>query len=63
MQHNSAKAEGCVDDDVRTDGLRKDWGFRVSTWSVDTLTGRAGELIEALADREVDVACIQETPC
>ena len=23
--------------------------------------GRAGELVEALADREVDVGCIQET--
>jgi len=41
--------------------LRKGWGFRVGTWNVDSLTGRAGELVEALADREVDVGCIQET--
>jgi len=25
------------------------------------LTGRVGEVVEALMDREVDVACIQET--
>jgi len=25
------------------------------------LTGRAGEVVEALSDRKVDVACIQET--
>jgi len=40
---------------------RKGWGFQVGTWNVDSLTGRAGELIETLADKEVDVACIQET--
>jgi len=28
---------------------------------VDSLTGRAGEVAEALSDRKVDVACIQET--
>jgi len=43
------------------DGLWKDQGFRVGTWNVDSLTGRAGELIQALKDREVDVACIQKT--
>ena len=36
-------------------------GFRVSTWNVDSLTGRAGELVAVLADRKVDAACIQET--
>jgi len=36
-------------------------GFRVGTWNVDSLTGKTGELIEALAVREVDLACIQET--
>jgi len=41
--------------------LRKGWGFRVGTWNVDSLTGRAGELVEALANREVDVGCLQET--
>ena len=54
-----AKAEGCVHDDLRADKLQKGWGFRVGTWNVDSLTGRAGEL--ALADREVDMGCIQET--
>jgi len=43
------------------DKLWKGWGFWVSTWNVDSVRGRAGELIEALVDREVDVACIQDT--
>jgi len=55
------KAEGCGHDDLRADKLRKGWRFRVGTWNADSLTGRAGELVEALADREVDVGCIQET--
>jgi len=33
----------------------------VNTWNVDSLPGRAGEVVEALSDRKVDVACIQET--
>jgi len=52
-----AKAEGCVHDDPRADKLRSGWGFRVGTWNVDLLMGRAGELVEALADREVGVGC------
>jgi len=55
-----AKAEGCVHDDLRADELQKGWGFRVGAWNVDSLTVRAGELVETLADREVDVLCIQE---
>jgi len=51
----------CVHDDLRVDKLRKGWGFQIGTWNVDSLTGRAGELVQALADREVDVGCIQET--
>jgi len=42
------------------DKLWKGWGFRVGTWNIDSLTGRAGELVEALAER-LDVACVQET--
>jgi len=56
-----AKAEGSVHEDSRADILQKGWAFRVGTWNVDSLTGNAGELIEALVDKEVDVACIQET--
>ena len=41
-----AKAEGCVHDDLRADKLQKGWGFGVSAWNVDSLTGRAGELVE-----------------
>ena len=36
-------------------------GFRVGTWNVNSLTSRAGEVVEALSDRKVDVAGIQET--
>jgi len=56
-----ARPQGCVNDDLRADGLRKGWGFWVGTWNVDSLTDRAGEGVEALSDRKVDVACIQET--
>jgi len=56
-----AKAEGCVHDDLRADKLRKGWGFRVGTWNIDSLTGRVGELVETLAERRMDVACVQET--
>ena len=56
-----AGAYGYVFDDLRADGLRKGWEFRVGTWNVDSLTDRAGEVVEALLDRKVDVACIQET--
>jgi len=33
----------------------------VRYWNVDSLTGRSGEVVEALSDRKVDTACIQET--
>ena len=56
------KAEGCVHDDPpRADKLRKGWSFRVGTWNIDSLTGRSGELVEELAERRMDVACVQET--
>ena len=41
--------------------LRKGCPFRVGTWTVDSLTGRSGELVEALAERRMDVTCVQET--
>jgi len=44
---------GCVYDDLRADKLQKGWAFWVGTWNVDSLTGRACELIQALVDREV----------
>jgi len=56
-----AKAEGCVQDDPpRADKLRKGWAFRVGTWNIDSLTGRSGELVEALVERRMVVACVQE---
>ena len=55
-----AGAECCVYDDRKTDKLWKGWGCRVSTWNIDSLTGRAGKLVEALADRKMDVACVQQ---
>ena len=56
-----ARAQGYVNDDLRADGLRKGWGFSVGTWNVHSLTGRAGEVVEALSDMKVDMARIQET--
>ena len=57
-----AKAEGCVHDDPPSaDKLQKGWSFRVGTWNIDSLTGRSGQLVEALAERWMVVACIQET--
>jgi len=55
-----AKAQVRVNDDLRADVLWKGWGFWVSTWNVDSLTCRAGQLVEALKDREVDAACIKK---
>jgi len=52
--------QGCVNDDLRADGLWKGYGFLVATRNVDSLTGRSGEVVEALSDRKDDVACIQE---
>jgi len=46
---------------MMADELRKGWSFRVGTWNVDSLTGRSGVLVEALAQRWMDVACVQET--
>ena len=37
------------------------FGFWVSTWNVDSMTGGAGKVVQALSDRKVDVARIQET--
>jgi len=57
-----AKAEGCVHDNPpRADKLQKGCPFRVGTWNVGSLTGRSGELVEALVERRMDVACVQET--
>ena len=58
----NAKAESCVHNDPpKADKLRKGWPFTVDTWNVNTLTGRSGELVEALAERGMDVVCIRET--
>ena len=46
----NSKAESCVHDDP-PDKLRKGWPFTVDTWNINTLTGRSGELVEALAER------------
>jgi len=56
-----ARVQCYVNGDLRADGLRKGWEFWVGTWNVDSLTGRAGEVVEAWSDRKVVMACIQET--
>jgi len=47
LEHSTtcARVQCCVNDDQRADGLRKGWEFRVGTWNVDSLTGRAGEVV------------------
>ena len=53
-----AKAEGCIyEDPSRADGLRKGWPFRDGTWNVDSLTVRSRELVQALGERRIDIAC------
>ena len=58
---NAAQPCAVYDDPYRGDELRDGWAFRVGTWNVDSLTGRLGELVEALAERQMDVLCVQET--
>jgi len=58
---NAAQPCAVYDDPYRGDKLRDGWAFRVGTWNVDSLTGRLGELVEALAERRMDVLCVQET--
>ena len=36
--------------------MQNGWGLWVNIWNADSLTGRAGEVVEALSDRKVDVA-------
>jgi len=55
-----ARAQGYVNYNLRADELQRGWRFPAGTWNVDSLTGRAGRVVEALSDRKVDVACIQE---
>jgi len=43
-----ARVHDCVKNDLRVNGLWKGWGFWVGTWNVDSLTDRAGEVLEAL---------------
>ena len=55
------KEQYCDHDGDKLDKLRESWAFRVSTWNVDSLTGRLGELVEVLANGQTDVGCVQET--
>ena len=60
-----ARAQGCVHDDLRADGLRKGWQFRVGTWNVDSLTGRSGEVacmvILAQTTGQTEISQVMET--
>ena len=55
---NAAQPCAVYDDPCRGDELRDGWTFRVGTWNMDSLTGRLGELVEALAERRMDVLCV-----
>jgi len=39
-----AEVQGYVNYDLRADGLRKGWGFQVSTWNVDSLNGHVEQV-------------------
>jgi len=55
-QHSPMLRQKAVHEDLsRADGLRKGWPFRVGTWNADSLTGRLGELVEALGERRIDI--------
>ena len=58
---NTAQPCAVYDDPYRGDELRDGWAFSVGTWNVDSPTGRLGELVEVLAERRMDVLCVQET--
>jgi len=48
-----ARSQGYANDDRKSDGLQKGWGFGVGTWNVDSVTGRTGEVVGVLLDRKV----------
>ena len=56
---NAAQPCAVYNDPCRGYELRDGWAFRVGTWNVDSLTGRLGELVEALAERRMDVLCVK----
>ena len=41
-------------------GLDKTVKFRVGTLNVGTMRGRAGEVVETLTRRHIDICCVQE---
>jgi len=45
--------QGYVNDDLRADGPWKGSRFWVSSWNVDSLTGRAGEAVQALLEKKL----------
>ena len=51
---------GCSDKSV-TGGQHNISSFRVASWNVDSMTGRAGELVKAFDRRKIDIVCVQET--
>ena len=48
VAQHCAKANRCVHDGKKPDKPQKGWVFRVGTWNVDSLTGRAGEVVKVL---------------
>ena len=45
----------------KPDALQRGWSFRIVSWNVDSMTGRAGELVKVFSRRKVDIGCVQET--
>ena len=61
LQHNTVQRQCSVHDGQKPGKLQKDWVIRTGIWNVDSLTGRAGEVVKVLGDRKVDVTCVQKT--
>ena len=58
---NQTAGQQCANEGIQSDALQGGWLFRIATWNIDSMTGKAGELVEAFRRRRVDVACVQES--
>ena len=45
---------------IKRSGNHKHDLFRLGGWNVGTLRGRAGEIVETLYRRKIDICCVQE---
>ena len=53
-------AQRCEHDGDKLDKLWEGWALRVSTCNIGSCTTRVCELVDVLANRWIDIACVQE---